>query len=65
MGVERGVATRRAQMVWPMMTVTVTHFEGFTRLKNLQKCEFWANSTFLQKLLHGEATVTVIIDHTI
>ena len=30
-GVERGVATRRAQMVWPMMTVTVTSFEGFTR----------------------------------
>ena len=30
-GVERGVATRSAQMVWPMMTVTVTNFEGFTR----------------------------------
>ena len=30
-GVERGVATRRAQIVWPMMTVTVTNFEGFTR----------------------------------
>ena len=30
-GVERGVATRSAQMVWPMMTVTVTSFEGFTR----------------------------------
>ena len=30
-GVERGVATRRAQMVWPMMTVTVTKFDGFTR----------------------------------
>ena len=29
--VERGVATRRAQMMWPMMTVTVTNFEGFTR----------------------------------
>ena len=26
-GVERGVATRRAQIVWP---VTVTNFEGFT-----------------------------------
>ena len=26
-GVERGVATRRAQMVWPMKTVTVTNFE--------------------------------------
>ena len=26
-----GVATRRAQIVWPMMTVTVTNFEGFTR----------------------------------
>ena len=55
-GVERGVATRR-QMVWPMMTVTVTNFEGSTGwiveiswasclqaaiLKNLQKCEFGA-----------------------
>ena len=30
-GVERGVATRSAQMVWPMMTVTATNFEGFTR----------------------------------
>ena len=29
-GVERGVA-RSAQMVWPMMTVTVTNFKGFTR----------------------------------
>ena len=29
-GVEGGVATRRAQMVWPI-TVTVTNFEGFTR----------------------------------
>ena len=27
-GVERGVSTRRPQMVWPMMTVTVTNFEG-------------------------------------
>ena len=38
-GVERGVATRRTQMVWPMMTVTETNFEGFTR-KNLQMCAF-------------------------
>ena len=30
-GVERGVATRRAQMMWPVMTVTVTNFEGFIR----------------------------------
>ena len=30
-GVERGVATRGAQVVWPMMTVTATNFEGFTR----------------------------------
>ena len=28
-GVERGVATRMAQVVWPMMIVTVTNFEGF------------------------------------
>ena len=27
-GVERGVATRMAQVVWPMMIVTVTNFEG-------------------------------------
>ena len=39
-GVERGVATRRAQMVWPMMTDTVTNFKGFIRQQNLQKCEF-------------------------
>ena len=30
-GVERGVATRMAQVMWPMMIVTVTNFEGFTR----------------------------------
>ena len=27
----RGVATRMAQVVWPMMIVTVTNFEGFNR----------------------------------
>ena len=31
MGVERGVATRMAQVVWPMMIVTPTNFDGFTR----------------------------------
>ena len=30
-GVERGVATRMAQVMWPMMIVTVTNFEGFNR----------------------------------
>ena len=30
-GVERGAATRMAQVVWPMMIITVTNFEGFTR----------------------------------
>ena len=30
-GVERGVATRMAQVVWPMMIVTPTNFESFTR----------------------------------
>ena len=30
-GVERGVATRSARLMWPMMTVTVTNFEGFIR----------------------------------
>ena len=42
-GVERGVPTRRAQMVWPMMTVTVTNlraslgsnFEKFANMWNL------------------------------
>ena len=29
--VERGVATRMTQVVWPMMIVTATNFEGFTR----------------------------------
>ena len=29
-GVKGGVDTGRAQMVWPMMTVTVTNFECFT-----------------------------------
>ena len=27
-GVERGVATRMAQVMWPMMIVTLTNFEG-------------------------------------
>ena len=42
-GVGRGVATRSAQMVWPVMTVTATNFEGFTRqqfCKNVQIREF-------------------------
>ena len=29
MGVEIGVTTRMAQVVWPMMIVTVANFEGF------------------------------------
>ena len=33
------VATRRAQMVWPMMTVTVTNFEGFTRQQFRKICK--------------------------
>ena len=40
MGVERGVATRMAQVVWPMMIVTVTNFEG-------------RNSEILVKNVHG------------
>ena len=31
-GVERSVATRRAQMVWPMMTVTVTNLTNCAKL---------------------------------
>ena len=31
-GVERSVATRRAQMVWPMMTVTVTNLSNCAKL---------------------------------
>ena len=30
-GVEMGVATRMAEVVWPMMIVTPTNFDGFTR----------------------------------
>ena len=63
-----GVATRRAQIVWPMMTVTVTNFEGFTRhfrsfsseihiFANFQNCYLMKPSKFV--------TVTVIIGHTI
>ena len=48
-GVERGVAIRRAQIVWSMMTVTVTNFEG---LKNLQKC---VRNSHFSKLLPSEA----------
>ena len=29
LGMERGVATRMAEVVWPMMIVTATIFEGF------------------------------------
>ena len=43
-GVERGVATRIAQVVWPMMIVTVTNFEDFTR----QQFEMFAKMPFLQ-----------------
>ena len=39
-GVERGVATRRTQMVCPRMRVAVINFEGFTRI--LQKCGIWS-----------------------
>ena len=42
-GVERSMATRRTQMMWPMMTVTVTNFEGFTRQ------QFAKNVNFRQK----------------
>ena len=44
-GVERGVAARRAQMVWPMMTVTVTNFEGFTRQQCCKNVEFGSFSS--------------------
>ena len=54
-GVERGVATRRAQMVGPMMTVTVTNFEGF----NYEKCGIWVIfrhfCKIFSKLLPSEA----------
>ena len=38
-GVEMGVATRMAQVVWPMMTVTATNFEGFTIGSNSNICK--------------------------
>ena len=37
---ERGVATRRAQMVRPMMTVTVINFDGFTRQQFCKNVEY-------------------------
>ena len=49
--VERDVATRMAQVIWPMMIVTATSFEGFTIGSNSdwQKCGFWV--IFTQKLI--------------
>ena len=62
MGVEMGVATRMAQVMWPMMIVTPTkglHWAAI--LKYWQKCEFWAVSAIftqnpnISKLLPSEA----------
>ena len=59
MGVEKGVATRMAQKVRPMMIVTATNFEGSIM-------GFWAIFTNISKLLPSEALrVTIIIGHTI
>ena len=58
MGVERGVATRMAQVVWPMMIVTVTNFEGFTRqqfCKNVHFRPFSPEIHIFAKLLPSEA----------
>ena len=55
--VERGVATKRAQMVWPMIIVTVTNFEGF--IKNLQKCSIFQNYC----LVRPSKFVTVTVMH--
>ena len=79
LGVERGVAIRRVQMVWPMMTVTVTNFEGFTIGSNFEMfAKMWnlghfrLKFTFLQIFQNcclvkpsKFVTVTVIIGHTI
>ena len=54
-GVERGVATRMAQVVWPMMIVTVTNFEGSNYLRKclfLPKIHIFAN---ISELLPSEA----------
>ena len=68
-----GVATRRTQMLWPMMTVTMTNFEGFTRqwfMWNLGifthfclKFTFFANCCLVKPSKF--VTVTVIIGHII
>ena len=64
MGVERVMATRRAQIVWPMMTVTVTNFDGFTsNSENLQKCAQNQDCCLVKRSKF--VTVTVIIGHTI
>ena len=68
MGVDRGVATRMPQVVWPMMIVTATNFEGASLGSNFG---FWVKSLkwliFSQnpELLPSEAlTVTIIISLT-
>ena len=65
------LATRRAQIVWLMMTVTVTNFEGFTRQQFCKNVNFGRKCTFSQIFQNcclvkpsKFVTVTVIIGHT-
>ena len=67
MGVERGVATRLAQMVWPMMTVSVTNLEGsnfeiFAKCdENVQLPQFFGNKGLYYILYRRKGHVTPIV----
>ena len=56
MGVERGVATKGAQVVWPMMIVTAPNFEGF----NSEKCGFGRHErAFSQYFRNAKITMQI------
>ena len=60
MGVERGVATRMAPVVWPMMIVTVINFEGSNSAKmwildENEHFRLFTRNPHISKLLPSEA----------
>ena len=59
----RGVATRRAQMVWPMMTVTVTNLasldSNFEKFANVPKFTFLQNCCLVKPSIFVTATVII------